>query len=62
MSGEAVIGKKCLKQEHCVNHTMLAPLSASGNEGVKDVVCSVVVSVEPDLQSFKKYLWNWEDL
>lgn len=52
MSGEAVIGKKCLKQEHCVNHTMLAPLSASGNEGVKDVVCSVVVSVEPDLQSF----------
>lgn len=31
---------------------MLAPLSASGNEGVKDVVCSAVVSTEPDLQSF----------
>lgn len=45
-------GKKCLKQEHSVNHMMLSPLSASGNEGVEDVVSSAVVSTEPDLKSF----------
>lgn len=46
MPGEAVTEKKCLKQEHSVNHMMLAPLSASRNEGVKDVVWSVLWSAQ----------------
>lgn len=56
MPGEAVTGKKCLRQEQSVNHMILFPcnVSASGNEEVKDVIYSTVISMEPIYKALER--------